>query len=75
MMIGMSFDGIVKTQGASWLFVYKTGIPINLIDPFCVYSSFGVKQAQITFNLFHFSRHRVPFIQDERKGSMRSRVV
>ena len=29
------------------------------------YSLFEVKQEQITFNLFHFSRHRIPFIQDE----------
>ena len=31
------------------------------------------KQAQITFNLFHFSRHRVPYIQDGEKGCMGSR--
>ena len=28
----------------------------------------GKKQAQITCNLFHFSRHRVPCIQDGGKG-------
>ena len=39
------------------------------------YSLFEVTQAQITFNLFHFSNHRVPFIQDERKGGVRSGVV
>ena len=33
------------------------------------------KQAQITFNLFHFNRHRVPYIQDGEKGGMGSRVV
>ena len=33
------------------------------------------KQAQITFNLFTFSRHRVPYIQDGEKGGMGSRVV
>ena len=33
------------------------------------------KQAQMTFNLFHFSRHRVPYIQDGEKGGMGSRVV
>ena len=42
----------------------------------CLFDSlFEVKEAQITFNLFHFSRHRDPFIQDEGKGGMRSRVV
>ena len=33
------------------------------------------KQEQITFNLFHFIRHRVPYIQDDEKGGMGSRVV
>ena len=33
------------------------------------------KQAEITFNLFHFIRHRVPYIQDDDKGGMGSRVV
>ena len=33
----------------------------------------ALKQAKITLNLFHFSRHRVPFIQDETNGGMRSR--
>ena len=34
------------------------------------------KQEQITFNLFHFIRHRVPYIiQDDEKGDMGSRVV
>ena len=28
------------------------------------------KHAQITFNLFHFIRHRVPYIQDDEKGDM-----
>ena len=50
------------------------GIPINLIDTY-VYSLFEVKPAQITFNLFHFRRHRVPFIQDERKCCMRTTNV
>ena len=26
------------------------------------------KQAQFTFNLFHFSRNRVPYTQDDEKG-------
>ena len=39
------------------------------------YSLVEVEQAQITFNLFHFSRHRIPFIQDESKGDMISKVV
>ena len=56
-------------------FYINIGIHIHLIDTFCVYFLFEIKQAQITFNLFHFSRHRVPFIQAERKGVMRSRVV
>ena len=33
------------------------------------------KQEQITFNLFHFIRHRVPYIQDDEKGGMGSRVI
>ena len=33
------------------------------------------KQAQITFNLFNCIRHRVPYIQDDDKGGMGSRVV
>ena len=28
------------------------------------------KQAQITFNLFHFSRHRVPYQDDEKRGRL-----
>ena len=30
---------------------------------------------QITFKLFHFSRHRVPYNQDDEKGGMGSRLV
>ena len=33
------------------------------------------KQAQITFNLFHFSRHRVHYIQNDEKGGIGSIVV
>ena len=40
-----------------------------------LFSLLKVKQAQITFNLFYFSRHRVPFIQDEGRGCMRCKVV
>ena len=67
MMIEMSFGIVVKSQGASWLFFY------NLIDT--CFSLLEVKQVQMTFNLFHCSRHRVPLTQDEGKGGMKSRVV
>ena len=42
---------------------------INCIDTLSVgVSLLDVKHAQITFNLFHFSRHLLPFIPDEEKG-------
>ena len=77
MVIGMGFGFIVKTKGASWLFVYKywyTHKSYRHILLF-IYTLFEVKPAQITFSLFHFSRHRVPFIQDERKCCMRTTNV
>ena len=74
-MIGTSVGVIAKTQCASWLFVYKYWHTSYRHILCWFYSLFEVKQAQITLNLFRFSRHRVSFIRDERKGGMRSRVV